>query len=73
MTDVVIAKAILEAGLWPGAWEKANEVERNDALFKARAALAALNEAGYVVERKAKEPENDDYALRVAEYYGGSY
>lgn len=38
-----VAAAILEAGLWKGAWTKANETEMNDARHKARAALAAIN------------------------------
>ena len=39
-----VAAAILEAGLWKGAWVQANETEMNDARHKARAALAAIGE-----------------------------
>ena len=40
-----VAEAILASELWPGAWEKANEVERNAVLHKARAALSVIREA----------------------------
>ena len=36
-----VAKAILAAELWPGAWDKANETERGHVLYKARAAIEA--------------------------------
>lgn len=38
------AKALLEAGLWRDAWDRANEVEKGDALFKAEAAISAAFE-----------------------------
>lgn len=41
MTDrVQIARAICESTLWPGAWEQANDVERDNWLHNADAVLA---------------------------------
>ena len=45
----VIARATFDATLWPGAWEKANDVERGNATHVAIAALAAIDAAGMVV------------------------
>ena len=44
-----VAEAILASELWPGAWEKANEVERNAVLHKARAALSVIRGAEFTV------------------------
>jgi hypothetical protein len=37
-----VARAICDASLWAGSWEKANEIEREACRHEARAALAAL-------------------------------
>lgn len=50
----IVARALFDANLWRGAWDKANEVEKNDALFKADAALLALDEAGWAVVDRDK-------------------
>ena len=50
----VLAVPILDAGLWKGAWQKANDTEKADARWKATAALAALEGAG--LEVRAKDP-----------------
>lgn len=44
VTDEAVERAaiaICDARLWPGAWQKANEVERGAFRFEARAALEA--------------------------------
>ena len=46
MTDPRVeaaARAIFEARLWAGAWDKANSVERDAGVFVAQAALAAAD------------------------------
>jgi hypothetical protein len=56
------ARGVLESELWLGAWAKANETERNYAIYKGRAALTAalpLIRAG-VVEECAKVAEDHD-------------
>lgn len=40
--EIEVAKAIFEATLWPEAWKRANDVEKDQALFKARAAIRAM-------------------------------
>jgi hypothetical protein len=59
--EEVVASALCDCRLWPGAWAKANEVERNAHLFEARVALRALDEYRWkkVDEHLAKDAERD--------------
>ena len=44
-----MAQAILAAELWPGSWDRANETERGHALYKATAALDAIEASGAAI------------------------
>ena len=47
-----MARGILDAELWPGAWEKANEAERGYVFYKATAALSTIEAEAVIVPRE---------------------
>lgn len=72
----VTARAILDAELWPGSFDKANETERGHVLYKARVALTAvlpmiraevLEEAAKVAAYGAQRAYRDFHDRKLAE------
>lgn len=41
-----VARCLIETRTWAGAWERANDVERDNARFEARAILSLFTEKG---------------------------